>query len=92
MKETTRKIAVQLLQGYKRWISPGISPACKYVPTCSEYAMEAVSHHGVLRGGVMAVWRVLRCNPLARGGYDPAVRFKHEHAGGGELSVTNLNH
>jgi putative membrane protein insertion efficiency factor len=60
-----------LLRLYKRWISPAFPPSCRYVPTCSEYAMEAVERHGVVRGGVMAGWRLLRCHPLAKGGYDP---------------------
>jgi hypothetical protein len=91
MSEFGRKIAIRLLQGYKRWISPGILPSCKYVPTCSEYAMEAVAQHGVVRGGLLAVWRVLRCNPLARGGYDPAVRHEHAALPGSELRITNLS-
>ncbi|MGE0405986.1 MAG: membrane protein insertion efficiency factor YidD [Candidatus Korobacteraceae bacterium] len=55
-----------------RWLfSPLLPQACRYLPTCSEYALEAVEHHGVLRGGIKAVGRVLRCHPLAVGGYDP---------------------
>lgn len=66
------KSVVQLaLRGYKRWISPMLPPSCKYTPTCSEYAMEALERHGVLRGGLMSVWRLLRCNPFSKGGYDP---------------------
>jgi len=49
-------------------------PACRYVPTCSEYAMEAIDRFGVIRGGGMAVWRLLRCHPLARGGVDPVMK------------------
>jgi putative membrane protein insertion efficiency factor len=60
-----------LLRGYKRWVSPMFLPACRYVPTCSEYALEAVERYGVLRGGARAAWRLLRCHPFARGGYDP---------------------
>lgn len=56
---------------YKQAISPWLPPACKHLPTCSQYAAEAVERHGAARGSAMAVWRVLRCNPFARGGYDP---------------------
>ncbi len=69
-----KPLALQLLRLYKRWISPAFPPSCRYVPTCSEYAMEAVERYGALRGGMMAAWRVLRCHPLAKGGYDPAVK------------------
>ena len=66
------KTAVRLaLGGYKRWISPMLPHACRFVPTCSEYAMEAVERHGVLRGSWLAVARLLRCHPFARAGYDP---------------------
>jgi len=62
------KFALKL---YKQAISPWLPPACKYLPTCSEYAAEAVERHGAVVGSAKAAWRVLRCNPLARGGYDP---------------------
>jgi uncharacterized protein len=68
-----KSLALRLLQLYKRWISPAFPAACRYVPTCSEYAMEAVERYGALRGVIMATWRVLRCHPLAKGGYDPVV-------------------
>ena len=67
-------LALGLLRLYKRWISPAFPPACRYVPTCSEYAMEAVERYGAMRGGMMAAWRVLRCHPLAKGGLDPVVK------------------
>ncbi len=63
-------LALQLLRLYKRWISPAFPPSCRYVPTCSEYAMEAVERYGALRGGAMAAWRLLRCHPFAKGGLD----------------------
>ena len=67
-------LALQLLRLYKRWVSPAFPPSCRYVPTCSEYAMEAVERYGALRGGMMAAWRLLRCHPLAKGGLDPVVK------------------
>ncbi|MGB8012331.1 MAG: membrane protein insertion efficiency factor YidD [Terriglobales bacterium] len=71
--------ALSLLRLYKRWISPLFPPSCRYVPTCSEYAMEAVDRYGALRGGLMAAARVLRCHPLAKGGLDPVVKAETNH-------------
>lgn len=56
---------------YQKAISPALPRRCKYEPTCSRYALDAIRAHGVLRGTVLAVWRVLRCNPWSHGGYDP---------------------
>lgn len=69
-----RKLVLQGLRGYKWAISPMMGPACRYVPTCSEYAMEAVERYGVIAGGVKAIWRLLRCHPFAKGGYDPVAK------------------
>lgn len=69
-----RRLVVLLLRGYKWAISPMLPPSCRYVPTCSEYAMEAVERYGVWRGSWMAVARVLRCHPWAKGGHDPVGR------------------
>jgi putative membrane protein insertion efficiency factor len=55
---------------YRRFISPLIVPRCRYHPTCSAYAVEAIRSYGVLRGLVLAAWRLLRCNPLSNGGFD----------------------
>jgi len=60
-----------MLSGYKRWISPALPTACRFVPTCSEYAMQAVDQHGAVRGSLLAAWRLLRCHPFCHGGYDP---------------------
>jgi putative membrane protein insertion efficiency factor len=59
------------LRFYKGAISPQLPPACRYTPTCSEYAIEAIERRGVLTGGFLAVRRILSCNPFSRGGYDP---------------------
>ncbi len=56
---------------YQRWISPAFGPRCRYYPSCSEYAVQAVQRFGILRGLVLAAWRLLRCNPLSHGGFDP---------------------
>jgi putative membrane protein insertion efficiency factor len=59
------------LRFYKARISPQLPPACRYTPTCSEYAIEAIERRGVVIGGLLAAKRVLSCNPFSRGGYDP---------------------
>jgi putative membrane protein insertion efficiency factor len=65
---------------YRAVVSPmKRAPTCKYLPTCSEYAIEALKRRGVIVGGALAAWRILRCNPFARGGYDPVPhRCEHE--------------
>jgi uncharacterized protein len=74
MRHVAKFVVLQLLRAYKWAISPMFPPSCRYVPTCSEYAMEAVERYGARRGGLMAVWRLLRCHPFAHGGYDPVVK------------------
>lgn len=59
------------LRFYQRWISPLLPPSCRFYPTCSQYAYEAIERYGVLKGGALAAWRVLRCNPFCKGGFDP---------------------
>ena len=71
MRRVGKLAVLQLLRGYKWAISPMFPPACRYVPSCSEYAMEAVERYGAVRGGLVALWRLLRCHPFAHGGYDP---------------------
>jgi uncharacterized protein len=71
LARAARAIAVAPIVVYQKAISPALPRRCKYEPTCSRYALEAIRAHGVLRGTVLAVWRVLRCNPWSHGGYDP---------------------
>ena len=66
-----RTLALAPLRLYRRAISPLLAPRCRYHPSCSGYAVDAIETYGILRGGVLAVWRVLRCNPWSHGGYDP---------------------
>ena len=67
-----KKILIRLVKIYQKYLSPlkGHS-TCIYFPTCSQYAVEAIEKYGALKGGLLAVWRILRCNPFAKGGYDP---------------------
>jgi uncharacterized protein len=70
-----RRAALALVKApvllYQRAISPALPRRCKYEPTCSRYALHAVEEYGILRGAVLAAWRLLRCNPWSHGGYDP---------------------
>ena len=66
-----RSVFVACLRGYQRFISPLLGPNCRFHPTCSQYAIDAIHTHGVCRGVVFALLRILRCNPFCAGGYDP---------------------
>ena len=66
-----REVAVWPIRVYWRFVSPWKPPMCRFSPTCSMYAAEAIRTHGVIRGPLLAVWRLLRCQPLCKGGYDP---------------------
>jgi len=66
-----KTLAIALLRLYKWLLSPLLPPACRFVPSCSEYAMEAIERDGALHGGLKAAWRLMRCHPFSRGGYDP---------------------
>ena len=66
-----RRLALVAIRAYQRVISPALPRRCKYEPTCSAYAARAIEEFGILRGLVLAAWRLLRCNPFSHGGYDP---------------------
>jgi putative membrane protein insertion efficiency factor len=66
-----RRVLVLMLRGYQLTVSPWLGPACRFEPTCSRYAAEAVDHHGALRGGWLALQRLVRCHPWGGCGYDP---------------------
>jgi putative membrane protein insertion efficiency factor len=65
------RVPIALLAAYKRWISPLLPPACRFEPSCSDYAREALERHGLLAGSRLALVRLLRCHPFSRGGFDP---------------------
>ena len=62
---------IWLIRLYQKYLSPLKINHCKYTPTCSQYAIEALQKHGLFKGSLLAVWRILRCNPFSYGGYDP---------------------
>jgi putative membrane protein insertion efficiency factor len=66
-----RRLAVLPIRAYQLLFSPMVGQRCKYYPSCSEYAAQAIQRYGILRGLVLAGWRLLRCNPWSRGGFDP---------------------
>lgn len=71
-----KKLLLGIIRFYRKYISPMTPPTCKYIPTCSEYGLEAVERFGALKGGALTVWRILRCNPWSKGGYDPVPEKK----------------
>ena len=66
-----RIVATLPLRFYRRFLSPLKPPMCRFSPTCSQYAIEAIERHGIFRGSFYATWRILRCHPFCEGGYDP---------------------
>ena len=65
-----KKILLALIRAYKKYISPLKKTNCPYIPTCSNYGLEAIEKHGAFKGGLLTIWRVLRCNPFSKGGVD----------------------
>ncbi len=82
-----RAVVVAPIVAYQRFISPGLPRRCRYEPTCSRYGVQAIQRYGILRGLVLAGWRLLRCNPWSPGGFDPVdaqtlfARRSGHHAG-----------
>lgn len=66
-----KKLLIRLIKLYQRYISPLLPPMCRYYPTCSQYAVEAITVHGAFKGSLLTLLRLLRCNRLFKGGYDP---------------------
>ena len=66
-----KNIIIALIKFYQKNISPLKHTKCPYFPTCSQYGLEAVEKYGVIKGSLLALWRILRCNPFSKGGYDP---------------------
>jgi putative membrane protein insertion efficiency factor len=86
-------VALIPVRVYQRFVSPLMGRRCKYEPTCSRYAVEALRSHGVVKGSLLASWRILRCNPFSNGGYDPVERQRlfgrgrHSHPAGSSASA-----
>ena len=66
-----KKILIFLIRFYQKYISVLKRTKCPYIPSCSQYGLEAVEKYGALKGGILAIWRIIRCNPFSKGGYDP---------------------
>jgi hypothetical protein len=76
------RLLLAVVAFYRRWLSPlKGAPSCRFLPTCSEFAHDAVCTHGALRGGALAFWRILRCNPFCRAGLDPVPPASPPHQG-----------
>lgn len=76
-----KELAIKMIKFYQRKFSPLFPPRCRYYPTCSQYAVTAIERFGIIRGGLLAVWRLLRCNPLFPGGLDPVPEKRNKKKG-----------
>ena len=66
-----KRVMIRAIKGYQKYLSPMKSTKCPYYPSCSCYGLEAVEKYGAVKGSMMAAWRIVRCNPFSKGGYDP---------------------
>ncbi len=73
------KVLVGIIRLYQRWLSPWLGQNCRFYPSCSQYAIDALQAHGVVYGLLLGAWRILRCNPFCRGGHDPVPEKRHGH-------------
>jgi uncharacterized protein len=74
LRNPVKALFIGAIRAYQIMISPGLPGRCKFYPSCSQYAIDAIKEYGAVRGSVLAAWRILRCNPLSYGGYDPVSR------------------
>lgn len=72
-----KDFVISLIKFYQKHISSHLPAQCRFYPTCSAYAVTAIEYYGVFKGGLMTLWRLLRCNPMCKGGYDPVPVPKH---------------
>lgn len=80
MKNPVKSLLIFLIRTYQMTVSPWFSGgSCRFTPTCSQYAIEAIQTHGAFKGTLLAVWRILRCNPFCKGGYDPVPPKKEKN-------------
>ena len=83
-----RRLAVACIRLYQRWISPLLGQNCRFYPSCSQYAIEALEIHGVIRGLCYACWRIARCNPFSPGGFDPVPGTASSDPGSSDTTST----
>jgi uncharacterized protein len=76
VRNPVKALFIGAIRAYQVFVSPGLPGRCKYYPSCSHYAIDAIRDYGAARGSILAAWRILRCNPLSNGGYDPVSRQK----------------
>ena len=74
-----KNTVIYLIRLYQRYISPYKGTKCPYFPSCSEYGIQAVNDHGIIKGGFLSLYRIMRCNPFSRGGVDPVPEVKGEN-------------
>ena len=78
MKNPVKAFLIASIRTYQKHLSPQLGANCRYLPTCSHYAIEALETYGIIKGTILSVWRILRCNPFSKGGYDPVPLHQHK--------------